>query len=708
MNIDERSNLIVDFIIRNIRVTNEEIQNEFSLSRRQVDYSIGKINDWLLEKNLNQLNKENGKYFLDENISGTNLLEIKKMNLKSYIPSREERIKYLQLILVTRDEELSLNHLIDLLDVSKNTVLSDIKEAQANLKYKRLNIMYSREDGYHLEGSEWNKRSLLIEIIQHISNHVNGNIILKYYMNLNDEEIDMVTSSILKIEEEIDTKFIDVDLNALPFVFSGIVERISQNKIIDAHFLIDFQELSDTKEFQAINILLKDDGLLNIPVEEKLYLTLQLLTSKSLNRGVLSEDEIPKLKQALAQVLENFENKSLVMLKDKETLIEKMFIHFKPAYYRIKYKLTTNYTLMDNFTNEFSTLQFFMKESIKPLETFLGCRIPEKEVFFLTIFIAGHIIDYQENKDTTFKTRAVVVCPNGITVSQLMERSLIDLFPELYFYPAMSIREFNQFTSDFDIVFSAVPLKTDKSLFIIDPMLSKEQGQNLREQLINLELVEFSQEAKINSILQIVEKNAVVTDPKRLEDELRQIIELPRENNKKVVNVLDTRLKDLDELLTPEMITITNSVKNWNEALDLTAQPLLNERVINKDYLKAIKLLYPTLPDYILLSNRIAIPHAETESGAQQLGMSMLVIKDGLKITEELTIYFIVMMSVVDKEQHLDALLQLHELSEHEDTLIEMRNQISEDSVHHKITKFLKEKQQKNFTRLHRLEATEI
>lgn len=708
MNIDERSNLIVDFIIRNIRVTNEEIQNEFSLSRRQVDYSIGKINDWLLEKNLNQLNKENGKYFLDENISGTNLLEIKKMNLKSYIPSREERIKYLQLILVTRDEELSLNHLIDLLDVSKNTVLSDIKEAQANLKYKRLNIMYSREDGYHLEGSEWNKRSLLIEIIQHISNHVNGNIILKYYMNLNDEEIDMVTSSILKIEEEIDTKFIDVDLNALPFVFSGIVKRISQNKIIDAHFLIDFQELSDTKEFQAINILLKDDGLLNIPVEEKLYLTLQLLTSKSLNRGVLSEDEIPKLKQALAQVLENFENKSLVMLKDKETLIEKMFIHFKPAYYRIKYKLTTNYTLMDNFTNEFSTLQFFMKESIKPLETFLGCRIPEKEVFFLTIFIAGHIIDYQENKDTTFKTRAVVVCPNGITVSQLMERSLIDLFPELYFYPAMSIREFNQFTSDFDIVFSAVPLKTDKSLFIIDPMLSKEQGQNLREQLINLELVEFSQEAKINSILQIVEKNAVVTDPKRLEDELRQIIELPRENNKKVVNVLDTRLKDLDELLTPEMITITNSVKNWDEALDLTAQPLLNERVINKDYLKAIKLLYPTLPDYILLSNRIAIPHAETESGAQQLGMSMLVIKDGLKITEELTIYFIVMMSVVDKEQHLDALLQLHELSEHEDTLIEMRNQISEDSVHHKITKFLKEKQQKNFTRLHRLEATEI
>lgn len=708
MNIDERSNLIVDFIIRNIRVTNEEIQNEFSLSRRQVDYSIGKINDWLLEKNLNQLNKENGKYFLDENISGTNLLEIKKMNLKSYIPSREERIKYLQLILVTRDEELSLNHLIDLLDVSKNTVLSDIKETQANLKYKRLNIMYSREDGYHLEGSEWNKRSLLIEIIQHISNHVNGNIILKYYMNLNDEEIDMVTSSILKIEEEIDTKFIDVDLNALPFVFSGIVKRISQNKIIDAHFLIDFQELSDTKEFQAINILLKDDGLLNIPVEEKLYLTLQLLTSKSLNRGVLSEDEIPKLKQALAQVLENFENKSLVMLKDKETLIEKMFIHFKPAYYRIKYKLTTNYTLMDNFTNEFSTLQFFMKESIKPLETFLGCRIPEKEVFFLTIFIAGHIIDYQENKDTTFKTRAVVVCPNGITVSQLMERSLIDLFPELYFYPAMSIREFNQFTSDFDIVFSAVPLKTDKSLFIIDPMLSKEQGQNLREQLINLELVEFSQEAKINSILQIVEKNAVVTDPKRLEDELRQIIELPRENNKKVVNVLDTRLKDLDELLTPEMITITNSVKNWDEALDLTAQPLLNERVINKDYLKAIKLLYPTLPDYILLSNRIAIPHAETESGAQQLGMSMLVIKDGLKITEELTIYFIVMMSVVDKEQHLDALLQLHELSEHEDTLIEMRNQISEDSVHHKITKFLKEKQQKNFTRLHRLEATEI
>ncbi|MBA5845080.1 PTS sugar transporter subunit IIA, partial [Escherichia coli] len=67
--------------------------------------------------------------------------------------------------------------------------------------------------------------------------------------------------------------------------------------------------------------------------------------------------------------------------------------------------------------------------------------------------------------------KAVVVCPNGLSISRWMEKTLRSLFPEIFFYQAMSIREFEQTKLGYDIVFSAVPLSTDKKFFLINQLL---------------------------------------------------------------------------------------------------------------------------------------------------------------------------------------------------------------------------------------------
>ncbi|WP_232324839.1 helix-turn-helix domain-containing protein [Halobacillus mangrovi] len=58
-----------------------------------------------------------------------------------------------------------MNHFTFELDFSKNTILHDLKQAQAFLDEYNLTIKYSRKSGYLLEGKEFQVRRVLIRVI---------------------------------------------------------------------------------------------------------------------------------------------------------------------------------------------------------------------------------------------------------------------------------------------------------------------------------------------------------------------------------------------------------------------------------------------------------------------------------------------------------------------------------------------------------------
>ncbi|MCH3176457.1 helix-turn-helix domain-containing protein, partial [Listeria monocytogenes] len=79
-----------------------------------------------------------------------------------YIPSEKERASLIILMLTTGSDELSLNHFISELEVSKHTVLRDLKLVQKTLDKFNLEVKYSRLRGYLIDGDEWNQRTALI------------------------------------------------------------------------------------------------------------------------------------------------------------------------------------------------------------------------------------------------------------------------------------------------------------------------------------------------------------------------------------------------------------------------------------------------------------------------------------------------------------------------------------------------------------------
>ncbi|WP_241210993.1 hypothetical protein [Listeria fleischmannii] len=69
-------------------------------------------------------------------------------------------------------------------------------------------------------------------------------------------------------------------------------------------------------------------------------------------------------------------------------------------------------------------------------------------------------------------------------MSKIMENRLRQLFPELYFHPAISVREFDFFKLPVDIVFSSIPLKGIKNVFVVEPFMSDLAQSILRQNVL--------------------------------------------------------------------------------------------------------------------------------------------------------------------------------------------------------------------------------
>ncbi|MFP3123854.1 BglG family transcription antiterminator [Ectobacillus funiculus] len=683
MQLDDRSNCLLQEVITNPGIKNKDLEEKYGLSRRQIGYSFDKINDWLEINNLPRIERTRQGLFIVNPILFTSLhAEKEKAFTNQYLPSDIERAEMIVLLLLSRNEELSLFHFTSALDVSKNTILNDLKIAQNLIEPYKLKIHYSRQHGYSIEGNEFQKRKLLINVIQKILEMYNGQVWIQKLANITKEEIQNLHEQIEKVESKLNLKFTDEKMESMPYILSFVLRRIKQGKIINS-FHIHYDELSDTKEYKATEELLYNWG--DIPTEERLFVTLQLLTTNVSSSELLTEETIPDLIQAVDEMLRLFEKMACIVLQDKEQLLHKILLHVKPAYYRIKYKLTISNPLQETVSNEFKELHHLVKKSTKPLFDLIGSEIPESESTYFTMLIGGWLS--RQGDSIHHKTKALVVCPKGVSVSRLMQSNLKELFPEFIFLDALSVREFQQYNLDYDVVFSPVFLQTKKKLFIVRSFLQKEEKYRLRKQVLQDLHGYMPSDIDVDIVLDIIEKHTVIQNKQALMKELQQYF--TNNQSSSIKQQPETTGKpNLSELITPETISLHPAVSSWEEAIRLGAQPLLENESITPSYVEAMIKQYDTSDPYIIIGPNLAIPHASPEDGVNEVAMSLLRLEKGVDFAKDHPINIVVIIAARDKQQHLRALMQLTRLAVCKEDIDAMIQAKSAEEVHEIIEKY--------------------
>ncbi|MFD1064904.1 BglG family transcription antiterminator [Oceanobacillus locisalsi] len=683
MHIDERSNQLLQELINNPEATAKSLESKMGINQRQIKYSLEKINTYLMAVYHVQIERTpKGQFIIPGEI--TNMFSSENSGL-SYVLSENERVHILLIIILNRSQDLSLTHLTEVLDFSKNTISKVIKQAKEKLKPYQIELNYSRIEGYQFIGGEYEKRRLLFDIIQQYVKNRKDRELLEQYGEIDSEDVNVYYRKLEQCEKTLGYTFSDNMITTVAYCLAVWQNRVKQGKTVQANEMSKF-DLADTKEFYTVEKVFHELRFIN--ESELHYVTLQLMIMNVFSaNSFYTSESMNTIKHALQEMLDEFERVSVIDVPHKELLVEKLYIHMKPAYYRIKYDLIDNSSLALKFDQNLTNIHRVTKLIVEPIENALNKKVPESEMVYLTIIIGGWL--RQHGIDFNKKILAAVVCPNGHSVSAMIHVTLTSIFKEFLFLNPMSIREFSNYEGEVDIVFTTDKLDTDVKQFLVEPIMGEAEIRKLQSTVFN-DLYGFSfSNIDMDSIMSIIEEHADIKNRMKLMDSLNKYL-LEQDSTAASSNRYDTE-KTLDDLLTADTIQLDDRAKTWEEAIWRAAEPLLDSRYIEKPYVDAVMENCKRNSDYIMLAGQIAIPHAKPEEGVLKLGMSLLKLKDPVEFPNGKRINLICFIAAEDKEKHINSLLQLRRLAEDEVIVKQIKKANSEEAIEGMINHFVNE-----------------
>ncbi|HBL1458632.1 TPA: BglG family transcription antiterminator [Enterococcus faecium] len=649
-----RDQEILRQLIKHRSLKEAELLNELELSSRQLAYSIKAINEKLSEKQLPLIERRNGYYYAKN--ESADYLTIHQ-SAQDIIFSKDDRVYLLLIMILTRVEELSLDHFCIELQISKNTALTGIKKAKTLLLKYHLEIEFSRKNGYVIVGEEWDKRIVLFHSIIEIYKNYGDNVTVQL-LESSQKYLDSVKNDVLKIEKFLGVKYTDEDFYPLLYFISSIFVRIERGQMIDSSRIQEREEIEHTKEYQSLSYITTDFP--DLPEDEKVFISLQLLSSNVRNKGMVSEKDLPLLANSLWEFLTEFEANTLLVLSDKKDLLIKLLNHFKPAYYRIKYDLSTGNVLYDKIRSEYNVLHNFVRQSISPLEKFFQTEISDEEIAYITLFVGGHLISNDHNDLEEKMIKAVILCPNGISMSKLIEQKLKEIFPEFLFYPTNSIREYKKFMLPHDIVFSTVPVKSDKRVYVMNEILTNSDQLKLRQDVIkDIFHLDFDS-IRATDIISVLKQ--YVSLDKKLETKLAEDLDSLLLGEQKSTTTDTGSISDLPQVIKNENIVLVEEWLSWESILDQSSQALINQEIISSEYKELLRQEYLYQPPYIMLRQRVLLPHLDPAVVDQKLGVLITVLKQGITYQGK-KIHVVALLTTPNKTSHLPILYHINRMA---------------------------------------------
>lgn len=662
MAIDKRVFSVLDAIVNDPGITGVKLEAEYHLTRKQLSYTFKKINDYLESNHFEPITRlKTGKLSVAKHIIDNFRHQETVVSHNRYLFSEDERGQLIIFFLLTRAGRLSLLHLSSSLNVSQNTIINDIKKVKPEVNEHDLDISYDRENGYRITGEELGKRYLLLSILRKILCIPVSKNIMAQYNNVIAEHLELVGNVFSEIEKRFKIQFTDQQLQELIYFICFIQHRIESGKTL-TQLPESYAEITHSRDFNLMQKIINKMGIHQF--NEHIFLTALIQSSniQTISDKYFHLDTI--LLESVVVVVDNFEKISCITIKDKSELIEKIYQHWKPAYYRIRYHLTNTNSVYDLVAKEFNHLHEMVRRAVVPFERLLHCEIPDEEVAFLTVLFGGWLTrEGVINQIKTQKT-AIVVCENSATVSAYLSLTLQVLLPELHFTDVLSRREFERYVRHYDIVFSTTHLKTDKILFVVNPMIHSFHKSTFRHQVISSLQGVDPNIIQVEELLFIFEKYGSISDKKGLQKELANYI-YDDKHNELSPDSVGSETPSLFELLPQNHINLyAEAGIGWQQAIELAAQPLLDSGQIEARYIASMINKIMLEQPYIMLADGLIIAHAGVDDGVNKICLSLLRLPEKIDIAGYMQADIIIVLATNNSQKHLKALAQLNEFLE--------------------------------------------
>ena len=627
-----------------------ELENLSSSSSRTILSDILRIHEALSHLLLPNIRIENDLIRVPA-ISSGELLGHVDISSRSYI-FQHERLDMIVLYLLLYPEYISNYHLQDLLRMSKNSVVADLKDIRKLLKNQSISLQYTRSEGYYLEGTGSQLRQLLERTIEKLMRLESGRFILDYV--LKECGITTKDAAIFSQTRMLSEKY------QLTFIFENVkivslVMAVLNEIEIEGDYQVKQEDYRNIKETALLKLVEELEEEYPRLAKERDYILSRLAGCL---QGNLDLNPDPTVVLIMDEIIKQVKANTGLEFPMGIPFRKNLFAHLYPSYYRLLFNISLHNPLTHQIKREYSSLYELIRRSLKPLEEMTGKPLSSDEIAYFTIHFGGYLqsqVKHREGKDL----RAMIVCPNGVSTSLILQSELEKIFPRMEFQ-SISRSHFktvdNMERDDIQVIFSTTHLESQDKVFLVKPLMTSIEKILLKRRVYEYLHLEKEDVVSIDELMGIVAKYTTIKNEEGLKNEL--IHYLFAQNNQQLLGG-----DSLTDLLKEELIQQVDSMSTWQDAVGLAAQPLLAHGYIEESYIQAMIASINETGPYIVLAPKVAVPHASPDAGVHQLGISLLQVKEPVDFSEDddddKKVQLIFVLAAVDSTAHLRALQEL-------------------------------------------------
>lgn len=468
--LDYKDNYILKQLVDSDTIfTITDIQERLGMSQRSIYYSLERINDYLSRLDLPAIINKRGVGLL---IHDKVVAYVKKSNSainNDYICTSQERNNLQVLDILLSKKYTNISTLMDDYTVSRSTIIKDLREIRAIVSQFNLVLEFNIERGYEIQGSEIQKRSLVLMICSDYSYLMD--IKSMDYYDISD--VNKMTELFTEIEERLNVIYVRSTLHQLAVLLAVIIKH----KPPQVHFEPeDKAAFLSTNEYKIVSEVF--DGFIN--PDEYLYLVLHLLALRvqySGNAPTTKEDKY--IGELVNFMINEFYNLTLINFKNKEELNTNLYFHMKPALFRFKYGINYRNELKSQIMNEFTQVYRITKIICKKLEKIIDFIISEDEIAYIAIHFGALI---EKEQQMIAHPRILLVSLSGKALARNLRREVESFTKDVVIIDAFRMHDVISLKDKVDYIISTEPLKdviTKAKTMVINPILNDRDRYNI-------------------------------------------------------------------------------------------------------------------------------------------------------------------------------------------------------------------------------------
>ena len=486
-------------------------------SRRKIYYHLEKINDALADVGEVISSRPRVGIVLTAHQKELCQALLEGVDFYSYVMSMTERMQLTVLYICIAKERVTIEKLMELTEVSRNTVLNDLNEIRNQLASEQyqVNLASTKAQGYFLKCHPLNKIQYVHSLLYHIFVEENHSFVMiltekiKEFIRedllLSDELQDFLNQRVQDVEQDLGKKInrheIKFMLQVLPYLLLSC-RNMALNEEEQEDLKREFTLIRKRIEYQAAKHLNNNLGALFglklNDIEISLLTVLLLSYRKDRDIHATSQDFV-QLKEAIDEFIWRFEVSSHFEIENKEDLLRNLLTHCKALLFRKTYGILSKNPLTRQIKEKYADLFAVTKSCSVILEEAWLISLTDDEVAYLALHMGGFLKHNRAEKQDA--KRIYLVCDEGVAVQKLLLKQCLYHLPNENLSAVFTTEQFKSVEDILDVdllITTNDGLETTLPTIQVQPILDYEDVLNItsfvKDQTLSTKGVRFSQD----------------------------------------------------------------------------------------------------------------------------------------------------------------------------------------------------------------------